>query len=93
MRLGRSGTVTLDGEIVAAMYGLGYRLVYICQAVCPGNQSDETGFSLGVMYEMELGNGLSVAPLIEYVHFDNAEGVSGKDPNFLTLAGRLEVNN
>ena len=85
-----SYAITLDGENIAAMDGLGYRLAYIRQAAGAGDQSDETGWALGVRHKLDLGNGFSISPFIEYVHFDDAEGVSGQDRDFLTLAGRLD---
>lgn len=87
-----SYAITLDGENVAAIDGLGYRLAYIRQAAGNGNQSDETGFAVGVMHKLDLGDGFSISPLIEYVHFDDAEGASSQDRDFLTLAGRLDWN-
>ena len=77
-----SYAITLDGENVAAMDGLVYRLAYIRQAAGNGDTSDETGFAVGVTHTIDLGDGFSISPLIEYVSFDDAEGVSGQDANF-----------
>lgn len=83
---------TLDGENVAAIDGLGYHLAYIRQAPGNGDQSDERGFAVAVTHNIDLGDGFSLSPLIEYVHFGDAEGVGGQDRDFLTLAGRLDWN-
>lgn len=83
---------TLDGENVAAIDGLSYRLAYIRQAPGDGDQSDEKGVAVGVTHNIDLGGGFSLSPLFEYVHFDDAEGVGGQDRDFLTLAGRLDWN-
>ncbi len=88
-----SYAITLDGENVAAINGLGYRLAYIRQAPGQGNETEETGVSIGLTYTVEFGNGLSLSPFIEYVRFNDAEGVTGQDREFLTLAGRADWKN
>jgi predicted porin len=82
--------ITLDGENVAAVQGLSYRLAYIRQAPGVTEQSDEKGFAAGIAYQVDLGAGISLSPFVEYVHFDDAEGVSNQNRDFLTLAGALD---
>ena len=84
-----SYTLTLDGENVAGIEGLGARLSYIRQAKGEGDEDDEKGFSAALWHEMKLGNELTLSPVVEYVHFEDAEGVEGQDRDFLTAAGRL----
>ncbi len=84
-----SYAVTLDGENVAGIDGLGVRLAYIHQANGEGDADDEKGISAALWHELKLGKALTVAPVIEYVHFDDAEGVDGQDRDFVTAAGRL----
>jgi len=79
-----------DGKNIAAIKGLGYRLSYIRQAPGEGNETDETDFLIGLTYALALGNGVSLSPFIEYVHFEDAESVTGQDRDFLTLAGRVD---
>jgi Gram-negative porin len=85
-----SYAITLDGENVAAVQGLSYRLAYIRQAPGVTEQSDEKGFAAGIAYQVDLGAGISLSPFVEYVHFDDAEGVSNQNRDFLTLAGALD---
>ncbi len=84
-----SYALTLDSENVAGIDGLGARLSYIRQAKGEGDEDDEKGFSVALWHELGLGKNLTLAPVIEYVHFYDAEGVDGQDRDFLTIAGRL----
>ncbi len=84
-----SYTLTLDGENVAGIEGLGARLSYIRQAKGEGDEDDEKGFSAALWHEMKLGKDLTLSPVVEYVHFEDAEGVEGQDRDFLTAAGQL----
>ncbi len=84
-----SYALTLDGEKIAGIDGLGARLSYIRQAKGVDNETDETGVSAALWHDLKLGEELTLSPIVEYVHFDDAEGVDGQDRDFLTIAGRL----
>ncbi len=84
-----SYALTLDGENVAGIKGLGARVAFIRQAKGEGDADDEKGISAALWHEFKLGEVITLAPLLEYVHFDDAEGVDGQDRDFLTVAGRL----
>ncbi len=84
-----SYALTLDGETIAGIGGLGARLSYIRQARGEGDEDDEKGFSAALWHELKLGRELTLSPMIEVVRFDAAEGIGGQDRGFLTVAGRL----
>lgn len=84
-----SYALTLDGEAIAGIDGLGARVSYIHQARGEGDAADENGLSAALWHEIRLGPDLTLAPVLEIVHFDDADGVDGQDRDFLTLAGRL----
>jgi hypothetical protein len=85
-----SFAVTLDGEDVAGIKGFGYRISYIRQAAGVTETSDEKGVSVALSYSFDLGGGLSLSPLVEYVHFDDFSGVSGQDRDYATVAAITE---
>lgn len=84
-----SWAVTLDGSDVAGQKGLGYRLAFIRQAPGRTEQSDEKGISAALFHELHLGAGFTLSPLLEWVHFDDADGIAEQKRNFVTVAGRL----
>ena len=84
-----SYALTLDGEKVAGIDGLGARISYVRQAKGVDNEKDEKGISAALWHELKLGEDLTLPPIVEYVHFDDAEGVDGQDRDFLTVAGQL----
>ena len=88
-----SYALTLDGEDIAGFKGLGARLSYIRQAKGVDSTDDEKGISVALWHELELGGELTLSPMVEYVQFDDAEGVDGQDRDFLTAAGRLGWRN
>jgi hypothetical protein len=85
-----SYALTLDGENLAGVTELGARLSFVRQARGVDSTEAETGISAALWHKMKLGKGLTLSPMIEYVHYDDADGVSGQDRDFLTLAGRLD---
>lgn len=88
-----SYAVTLDGENVAGLEGLGYRIAYIRQAPGRGDETDEKGFSVALSHGFGLGAGVTLSPMVEFVRFDDAEGVSGQDRDFVTVAADLAWRN
>ena len=44
-------------------------------------------------HELRLGEEFTLSPMVEYVQFDDAEGVDDQDRDFLTAAGRLGWRN
>lgn len=84
-----SFAIALDGEDIAALPGFGYHLAYIHQRQGRGNDADETGFAIGATHVLKFGDGFELTPLVEYVRFDDAEGTTDLDRDFLTVAGRL----
>jgi len=84
-----SYALTLDGEDIAGFKGLGARLSFIRQAKGVDNAEDEKGVSVALWHKLKLGGELTLSPMMEYVHFDDAEGEDDQDRDFLTAAGRL----
>lgn len=83
----RSFHVTLEGEKVPGLAGLTYHVSYIHQGVRGG--PDERGIALALGYAGEL-SGYTIKPLVEYVHFFDADGVSGQARNYLTTGVSIE---
>jgi hypothetical protein len=81
--------VMLEGKKLPALEGLSYHVSYIHQGVRGG--PSERGIALTLAYEGELG-GYTIKPLIEYVHFFNADGVSGQTRNYLTTGVSVARN-
>jgi hypothetical protein len=60
------------------------------QAKGTGDAEDEDSFAAALFTSFDLGNGVSFAPLAEYVYQDNPGGAANDDRHFLTLAGQFD---
>lgn len=85
----KSFHVTLEGEKIPGLEGLIYHVSFIHQGVRGG--PDERGIALALGYEGEL-SGYTIKPIIEHVHFFDADGVSGQTRNYLTTGVSIERN-
>jgi hypothetical protein len=85
----KSFHVTLEGEKLPGLEGLTYHVSYIHQSVHGG--PDERGIAFALGYEAEL-SGYTIKPIVEYVHFFDADGVSGQARNYLTTGVSIERN-
>ncbi len=84
-----SFAVALDGGGMAALPGLAYHLAFIRQAGGRGDAEDERGVAVAATRPFPLGGELTAEPLVEYVRFFDADGVPGRDREFLTTSVRL----
>lgn len=78
----------LEGE-VPAPGGLGYHLAFVDQAKGRGGGADELGFAANLHGDFDLGGGLGLAPLVEFVHFANADTVDDQERTFITAGAEL----
>ena len=83
--------VAADGGNMAGLGKLGYHAAYMHQARGAGDAGDEDSVAVAFFTTIDLGQGVALSPLVEYVHQDNAGG-AGDERDFLTLAGRAEWN-
>ncbi len=83
-----SFAIALDGEIAAAP-GLAYHLAFIDQARGAGGAGREHGLAAALRYEAELGEGVTVSPLFEYVRLENLGNVTGANRTYVTAAAAI----
>ena len=81
--------VALDGGRVAGLGKLAYHAAWMHQAKGQGDAAAEDSVALALHTSIDLGNGVVVAPLVEYVHQDSPGGAADAERDFLTLAGQL----
>lgn len=79
-----SVAVSLDSEAVAGLGGMGYTLGFVHQQGGRGDPEDETGFVAGLFKSVELSNGATLEPVLEWAHFENAGGAQ-LDRDYVTL--------
>ena len=71
-----SFAVSLDGGGFAGLpIDLNYRLGLTFQDGGAGSTDDELGFAVALYGPIEVGQDLTLEPIVEYVHFENAGGV------------------
>lgn len=83
-----SWSLFVEGE-VTPVSGLSYHLAFVDQAKGRGGGGDERGFAAALVGEFDLGGGWSLAPLVELVHFENADTVRHRERTFVTAAAEL----
>lgn len=88
-----SFALTLDGADFAGVEGMRYHAAYISQRRGVGNDADETGVAFALSHSLALTRDLTLTPFVEFIHFDDAEGVDNQDRNFITVAGHLDWRN
>lgn len=69
-------SATLAASDIAAVPGLVLQASYIHQGKGTGDAEDTSAWGLGAAFEREVAEGLTVAPMIEYVSADEALGVN-----------------
>jgi hypothetical protein len=75
--------VALNGKDIPNLNGLSYHLAFVHQEI-PG-PVDENGLAAALGHSFERG-GYTIEPLVEFVHFWDADGVAGQRRAFLTTA-------
>lgn len=84
-----SFVLAVDGEKVMGIEGLAYRVAVLRQARGSGAAADETGVSAGLVFDLPLGRGISLTPLVEAVLLSDAGGIDGDDIAYFTAGGTL----
>ncbi len=84
-----SFAVSLDGGGFAGLpIDLNYRLGLTFQDGGAGSTDDELGFAVALYGPIEVGQDLTLEPIVEYVHFENAGGVR-QDRDIFTAGASL----
>lgn len=83
-----SFSVTLDGQFPEVAGAPGYHLGFIRNEGGRGDPEDEYGFAAALFGEIPLGEETSLAPLVEFVHLENA-GASTNDQQIITGGATL----
>lgn len=83
-----SYALALDGDVAAAP-GLAYHLAFIDQAHGVDGTRRERGFAGALQYQTEIADGVTLAPLAEFVRFGNFGNEAGVDRTYLTLAAEI----
>lgn len=83
--------VALDGGNIGGLGKLGYHAAYMHQARGAGDVASEDSVAVALFTRFDAGQGITVSPLVEYVHQENADGASD-ERDFLTVAGLAEWN-
>lgn len=85
-----SFAVSLDGSRFAKLpIDLNYHLGLVYQDGGRGATDDETGIAVALYGPIELADGLTLEPIIEYVHFENAGGARQDRDIFTAGVGLL----
>ncbi len=82
-------SLALAGNDIKALPGLRYNLAWTSRDSDGAGEKTERGIVGGLQFGAKLGS-VDVTPLIEWANFDNREGTSGKDANYLTTALRFD---
>lgn len=85
----RSFVVALNGENIPGAGKLGYHLSYMRQAAGAGDTADENSVAAALFTSLDLGTGMSFAPMFEVVRQTDQGGTSGRDRTYLTFGGQL----
>ena len=84
-----SFALSLDGgDFPELPFALNYRLGVAYQAGGEGDPKDELGLAAALYGTVDLARGARLAPIVEFVHFDNAEGAD-QDRDILTAGAAL----
>ena len=68
--------VALDGGNMPGLGKLEYHGAYMHQAKGAGDVEDEDSFAIAVFTTIDVGRGIALSPLVEYVHQEHAGGAS-----------------
>lgn len=77
-----SFALAIDGEEVPGLDGLRYHLGYAFLSA--ENASTEHRFAIATEWGYDLGNGVTLTPLLEYGHFANADSNANESRNYIT---------
>ena len=72
----------IDGEELPVPGSLRYHVGYA--RLQSENTEDESRFAIGAEWGIPVTDDITLTPLVEYVHFDNAGGVDGADRDYVT---------
>lgn len=78
-----SYALALEGSEIAALPGFGYHLAYASRGTGQPGETRETGFAAALSYAAMI-DGIDVAPLVEWVRFNDRDGTPGTDVTYLT---------
>jgi hypothetical protein len=84
-----SFAVALDGEQIPGLPGLAWHAAFIRQAPGETEGEDERGVALALYGRWPGPGGTEIAPVIEGVRFEDADGVAGRERSFLTTGAEL----
>ena len=85
-----SFAVSLDGgDFPGVPFELNYHLGFAYQEGGAGASEDELGVAAALYGEIELSENATLAPIVEYVHFENAEGARQNRDIFTAGLGLL----
>jgi hypothetical protein len=82
-------SLALAGSDIKALPGLRYHFAWTSRDSDGAGEKTEHGIVGGLQFGAKFGS-VDVTPLIEWAGFDNREGTSGKDANYLTAALRFD---
>lgn len=88
-----SFVVEIDGGGIAGLGDLGYHIAYMHQARGTGDPENEDSAAVALFARLDLGRGVTLSPLVEYVYQDNPSGAADETRDFLTLAAQAEWMN
>lgn len=85
-----SFVLAADGGEIPGAGNLSYHAAYMHQAAGAGDTADENAFALAVYTDFAVAGGVTVAPIVEYVHQNDAGGVAGEDRDFVTAGAQAD---
>lgn len=88
-----SFAVSLDGTEFPDLPGLRTHLAYVHQSNEARGSDDERRVAVAGEWAIAITDALAVQPLVEYVHFIDADGTPGQDRSYLTAAVGLAWGN
>ncbi|WP_416897205.1 MAG: hypothetical protein ACMVY4_17190 [Minwuia sp.] len=77
-----SFALALDGEAVPGLDGFGYHVGYALLSA--DNASTEHRFAFAGYWELELENGVTLVPLLEYARIENADSNANESRSYVT---------
>jgi len=81
-----SFAISVDGGEFQFAPGLHYHAAFVHNANDTAGAKDEQRIALGGSYDFSLPGEIGVTPMIEYVKFNDADGTTDQDRDYLTLA-------
>lgn len=84
-----SYSIALEGEDIPALPGFKYHLAHTARGSDATGETTEHGLVGGIRVTFKLGT-VEATPLVEYARFNDREGTTGKDADYLTTAVRFD---